>query len=278
MIRQHRVRAILFGCVIALASASGIAAQQAKDILDTAMEKYEARMKSIENYTVVQGMMGMSVSTYFERREIDGHSVFVPSGSGMGDKQSAADADAYRNMSRMAEKATYEGKRKVGDRNAHVIRVTDPQSMGWDGRMAAGDDVNFQPKDLTLFISDDDYVMLRFEFSGNATVKGQVKPVTSAINFEDYRNVEGLLHPFRTTLEMEGMMDASMSPEDKANAEQSLAEMEKQLAAMPESQRKMMEDMLGDQLKQLRGMLEPGGGKMTIEVTEVRVNTGRSGE
>jgi len=65
-----------------------------------------------------------------------------------------------------------------------------------------------------------------------------------------------------------------MSEEERAEAKKALAEMEAQMAEMPESQRKMMESMMGGQKQKLEQMIESGEMKMTVQVTRLSVNGG----
>jgi hypothetical protein len=84
-----------------------------------------------------------------------------------------------------------------------------------------------------------------------------------------------MLHPYLTKVRMEGAMQAvEISPEQRAEAEANLAKLEKQMAEMPQSQRAMMEKMLGSQLEMLRKLVQSSALEVTIEVQELRVNEG----
>lgn len=50
--------------------------------------------------------------------------------------------------------------------------------------------------------------------------------------------------------------------------------MEEQFANMPEQQRRMIEELMGDQMQGLMEMLASGSITIQIEVQEVRVNEG----
>ena len=90
----------------------------------------------------------------------------------------------------------------------------------------------------------------------------------------DYRDVEGLLIPHHTIIQIEGL-EAMINPEMQAQFE----EMERRLAEVPPEQRQMMERMMGAQMEQIRQMMSGGGGT-TVEVTviDVRVNSGPPNE
>jgi hypothetical protein len=75
-----------------------------------------------------------------------------------------------------------------------------------------------------------------------------------------------------------GDMDDSVSPEDREKARQGMKDLEKQMAEMPEAQRKMMEGMLKPQIERLQKMLAGDKIEFVITVEEVKVNTGLSDE
>jgi hypothetical protein len=90
----------------------------------------------------------------------------------------------------------------------------------------------------------------------------------------DYRDVDGLLHPFRTEMRMSGMASGSMSPEEREELMENLARAKEQLAQMPEAQRAMAERMMGGQLESMEQMLAEDEFVVTTVVEEIRVNTG----
>ena len=86
---------------------------------------------------------------------------------------------------------------------------------------------------------------------------------------EDYREVDGLLLPYRTVIRLDGI-EAMIDPEMQAQME----EMRKQLESMPEAQREMMERMMAGQMENLENMMNGEGMTIEVTVTEVRVNAG----
>jgi predicted secreted Zn-dependent protease len=96
---------------------------------------------------------------------------------------------------------------------------------------------------------------------GRMRSQGRTTDVTTTVDLLDYREVSGMLHPFRSVVKIEGLGQTA-DPETRKQLE----EMKKQLAEMPEAQRKMVEEMLKSQM----------GGGMNIElvVQELRVNQG----
>jgi hypothetical protein len=80
-----------------------------------------------------------------------------------------------------------------------------------------------------------------------------------------------MLHPFLISVLVEGAIPG-MSEGEVEELRQQMADMEKQLAEMPESQRAMVEGMMKPQMERLEQMLGGGGMEVTIQTKEVRVN------
>jgi hypothetical protein len=110
------------------------------------------------------------------------------------------------------------------------------------------------------------------EFTGDALTSTGPHEVTVRVDLESYLPIEGLLIPYRTVVQIEGL-GAAIDPEMRSELE----EMERQLAALPPDQREMMERMLGPQMEQIRRMMDGSGDGMTMEITvvDVAINAGR---
>ena len=130
---------------------------------------------------------------------------------------------------------------------------------------------SFTPKTGKLFIDTELWIPRRMEFTGDMKTDNGTHEVTSVISLEDYREVSGFLHPFRTVMRMEGI-GAMIDPEMRAQYD----EMKRQLESVPESQRAMVERMMGAQMERMEEMMSGGDDTMTVEVIvkELRVNTG----
>lgn len=258
-------------------------AQSAGDVLTTAMERYEERVRSIETYTVVQEVMGTDLTLRYTKEIVDGRPVFraryvheeeqlIP----------LAANDVVSDLSGMIEHASYGGRHDVDGHATHAIQITEAGLASLSEAMArdAGGE-SFEARSMTMYVDAEEYVLRRVEMEGEMTQGDQVRAVATTIDFTDYRDVDGLLHPFRTTLSVEGTGDGSggMSEEEMEEARKQIAEFDEQMAEMPEAQRAMIRRMMGDRIDQLRGMVEAGGGtSFTVEVKEVRVNAGAPGQ
>jgi hypothetical protein len=261
------------GIVATALTAAPAVTQQASAILDEALAKYEARMRGITNYTVIQNAMGVTLTMKYERRVIDGHVAFLPASENRSDVRTAQDMSRY--FGQLREHARYQGRETVDGHTTHVLRIEGSGGIDWANRFGEESGGAFVPDEFTMYIDAGDHVMRRVIVKGNVEINGSSKPVTNVIDYTDYREVDGMLHPYLTKVRMEGAMQAvEISPEQRAEAEANLAKLEKQMAEMPQSQRAMMEKMLGSQLEMLRKLVQSSALEVTIEVQELRVNEG----
>ena len=260
----------LLPLAVVLALPSGATAQSAKEILMTSLEKYEQRMEGIENYTTVQVTMGFETELTFVRTKDDeGRTVFVP--KGREDASSGGMSNFYRMYPKIAERAELEGTESVDGEQCHVLAISDFSGLDLDEQMEMGDRGDFVPKTGLLYVDTDDHLIRKMELGGEITRDGQTSPMTAVTVLSDYREVEGMLHPFQLHITATGLA-AGMSEEEMEEARRGLAEMEKNLEGMDASQRAMVERMMGGQMEKLRKMLESGQFEITVVTKEVRVN------
>jgi len=260
----------LLPLAVVLALPSGATAQSAKEILMTSLEKYEQRMEGIENYTTVQETMGFETELTFVRTKDDeGRTVFVP--KGREDASSGGMSNFYRMYPKIAERAELEGTESVDGEQCHVLAISDFSGLDLDEQMEMGDRGDFVAKTGLLYVDTDDHLIRKMELGGEITRDGQTSPMTAVTVLSDYREVEGMLHPFQLHITATGLA-AGMSEEEMEEARRGLAEMEKNLEGMDATQRAMVERMMGGQMEKLRKMLESGQFEITVVTKEVRVN------
>ena len=260
----------LWPLAVVLALPSGATAQSAKEILMTSLEKYEQRMEGIENYTTVQETMGFETELTFVRTKDDeGRTVFVP--KGREDASSGGMSNFYRMYPKIAERAELEGTESVDGEQCHVLAISDFSGLDLDEQMEMGDRGDFVPKTGLLYVDTDDHLIRKMELGGEITRDGQTSPMTAVTVLSDYREVEGMLHPFQLHITATGLA-AGMSEKEMEEARRGLAEMEKNLEGMDATQRAMVERMMGGQMEKLRKMLESGQFEITVVTKEVRVN------
>jgi hypothetical protein len=248
------------------------------------------RLRGVENYTIVQEVMGFETTQYFEKEMVDGSPVFRLRKTMTGGMAMDAEGDEdqgweefYTDAPRMAEHFDYAGRDEVAGHRVHVLVVNDPDAIDFDARsMSPEEEQDFRAEKVTVYVDTDQLVMRRMVVDGQMSHEGEYHDVTSTIDLDDYRDVAGMLHPFRMTMRMTGMQEAmGMTEADMAEMRQQMEEAKRQMEQMPEAQRKMMEKMLEQQMQNMEQMMGGGeGGDMTVEmlVTDLRVNSGPPGE
>jgi hypothetical protein len=255
-----------------------VEAQTAQEIFDRMVAEYDRRAADIDNYTVVQQAMGQSVTMYFEKDMSGDHAIFRVKDARIGSMRSGQMADdegsvqIWEHLPELMERASYEGRETVDGAAVHVVALNDLDDTEFAESIAPGN-ADFEPKRGTFFVDTELWVPRRMVFEGRLTMEGKPADVTMYMDMQDYRTVDGLLHPFRTAMRVEGLGEA-IDPEMRKQYE----EMKAQLAEMPESQRAMVEKMMKGQLEQMEKMMgDDGSMNFEITVEEVRVNAGPIG-
>lgn len=265
--------ALLAALALGAVSAPPVSAQSAEEVLRTAMDRHQERMEGIQDYTVVQEVMGFRSTTYFEREERNGEVVFVPRMELGGGVAERLPDSPYGSFLELASRASHEGMEDVDGRRTHVVTATDLEGTSFHQQLA-DDDGELRVERITLWVDDEEHLLRRMRMEGTAAIEGgDPGPVTVTADLRDYREVEGMLHPFRTEISLEGFGE-QISDEQREEIRQSLEEARQQMREMPESQREMMERMMGDQLEQMEEMLLSGSMDVTMTVEELRVNEG----
>lgn len=256
-------------------------AQSAGEILRDAVNRYEAEMAGVRDYTLTQEVMGTSVTTYAERADeaapLD-YTFYIVTPSGlqsMDEDGSQAQPNPYLMLDRIEEEARYVGTENMDGTPTHVIAVDDfgdiAREYGAVPNEAQGE---FDIDTATFYLGTDDARIHRMTMEGAMTNEGQTTPIRFDTRLSDYRTVDGFTTPYHMAITMQGMA-GQMSDEERAEAEQQLEQMRSQMESMPAAQRQMMERMMGDRLEKLEQMLGGGGFEMEMNVTDVQVNTGR---
>jgi hypothetical protein len=249
-------------------SAPPAAAQSAQNVLRTAFETYEGRVAGIENYTVVQETMGVRVENYFEKTLVDGRPVFRTP-----DEADEGTGDYYSKLDRHGQHARLDGRETVQSEDCYVLVFDDLSQIQLDEGFEP-EQGDFHPRKGIFLIDTDDYVVRRMTLEGEYEHEGTTHPSTMVVHMQDYRTVDGMLYPFRTVVTVEGLPPSGMSEQDLQEARESYAELQKQMEQMSDQQRAMMEQMMKPQLEQMERMLQAGQMEFSMEVKELRVNTG----
>ncbi len=287
--RRFTGPALLAGALVCALPSLG-AAQSASEILDNALQAYDQRMEGIDNYTVVQSAEGLGsmggamgdeggMTMYFEKTMVDGHPVFrssTPTAPSMDSIMKMQEEAGVRRspaetMRLMKDHAALDGSDQIDGHDCWVIKVDDPAALA---SLAEGAEGALDMKSMTMCLDKENYVPRRITMEGEMSASGEPRPVTMTSLLSDYRDVDGLLHPFKTEISMSGMASGSMSPEEREKTRKQLAEAKAKMADMPEAQRAMMEKMMGGQLEKMEQMLAEDSFTMSFVVQEVKVNAG----
>jgi hypothetical protein len=254
--------------------------QTAAQLMSRAMDAQAARLAQVHDITITQEVMGMSVGMYMEKRVTDGTPVLIPVSMVMGgrvtpvpqDEMAADWSNPFQKT--WAERARLAGTDQVEGHRVHVLVMDDFTGLELPSMPGDAGEMDFRPRNLQ-FSLDDEFLIRKVEIDAQMMqADGSAAPVTMTMFMEDYREVGGYLHPFKTRMISKGFLGAVDLDQEELKAQ--LEEMRKQLASMPEAQRAMMESMLGPQIERLESMLSSGEGdmEMVITVTDLKVNAG----
>lgn len=271
------VRASPAALALFVFGAATLAAQSVEEIVHGMYDAYERQAEGVDNYRIVQAMMGFESTSYFEKEMVDGRPVFLLRDSDMGGlsfglgDEDAGIGDLFLWGDQLIEHGRYAGREQLGSSSVHVL-VVDDLSRLEVAQPSTPDDMEFEPKTARIYVDASLMVPRRMEYSGEASTDNGPAEVTVRVDMENYLPIEGLLIPYRTVVRIEGI-GAAIDPEMRAELE----EMERQLEALPAEQRQMMERMLGPQMEQIRRMMDGGDDAMTMEISvvDVAINAGR---
>jgi hypothetical protein len=183
------------------------------------------------------------------------------------DAERAKDAAEADGMVEFASKAKLIGEEPVDGTNAYHLKASDLEQTQTDGAQ------EFTIQTVSLWIDKKNLVPLKMRMEGVAEMDGDTRPVFMERISSDYREVpdSAMYESYKQVMRMGGVMDAKQEKQ-MAEAQVQLAEFEKQLADMPASQRQMMENMMGDQIKMMRGMVANGAFEVETTIDEIIVN------
>ena len=282
MRRQMKSMRAVSSAVVLFAALPGLLqGQSAAEIMRQALDAQIDRLAGVENVRIVQDMMGMETSVYMEKREVDGVPILFPvSITVAGMTQTVPPDMAQSDWSNPVqedwiERVKLEGEETLEGHRTYILVMDDFTDLELPGMPGAGQDGDFLPKSMRFWMDRDDFVARKVEM--DMEVQGQdgsPRDIHTELFMEDYRDVDGYLHPFVTRALTRGMMEAADL--DPAEVEAQLAQLRAQLDQIPEAQRAMVEGMLNAQIERLESMAGSQGGdmEMTITVREIRVNAG----
>ena len=151
----------------------------------------------------------------------------------------------------LADRVRLIGREQIDRHDTYVLVADDVSDLEFARQETDG--AEFEVRKITIYVDADDFVTRKAIIEGEMTRDGKKIPVEMESRFEDCREVDGMLHPFRTVLQSTGL-NAALSAEDLEKME----EAKKQMAKIDET----------------FANFEAGAIEMVIEVKELRVNAG----
>ncbi|WP_445666598.1 hypothetical protein [Fodinibius sp. AD559] len=235
---------------------------KASEILETLQENYEESIEGINDYVMVTNKQ----TIYYKKAYDNGRPYFKtrtenPEGV---ESTSAANVDFYSQLfDQVKEKATYEKPGEVENQRVHILYVyeLEVESLNNDP------DIDNTIENLYLYIDPDKWVIRKLECTMDMIYKNEPHEVNAKMVKSDFRSVEGMLIPYEMTTVISGL---ALSEEEYQEAKKAIEKFEE----MPESQRRMAEQMMGEKIAKYRKMLEESRYEVVRQVKEVEVNTG----
>jgi peptidoglycan hydrolase-like protein with peptidoglycan-binding domain len=175
--------------------------------------------------------------------------------------------DTFDQMSRFMQTARLVGTETVEGREAYHLRATDlNQVEEVDGK-------EYHMDSISMWIDKAEAVPLKMRMDGTLVSGSESKPMTLENIQTDYRRVPGsnMYESYRQVMRMTGMLSAEEEAEFK-KAQKELDKLDKEMASMSPSQRQMMENMMGDQIKMMRNIANGGAFENEVVVTSIEAN------
>ncbi|MCF8363068.1 MAG: hypothetical protein K9G70_10645 [Prolixibacteraceae bacterium] len=261
---------LLFITIIALLSNTANSQnQKAVKILESMQERYEQSIKDIDDYILEKGD-----HTTFNKKAYteDGRPYFKTKTKGeyTNDRESApaANKNLYSQLTRAKEKANYKGTDEVDGNEVHVIYIDQMEIEG----LNPDKETDNTMEDIFLYIDSDKLVARKMEYTMKSEIKsGEVREISLDITNRDFRNVNGMQIPYKTTTVAKGL---TLTDEERKKAKKGLKDFEEKMEEMPQSQREMIEEMAGDEIEKYRKMIEKDQYEKVSQVKNIEVNTG----
>ena len=277
-LRPIRPFALLLAAVFFLPLAAE--AQSVDAVIGEMKARYEQQFASVDNYIIETD----KYTTYFRKSDAAGDGQYESrtvwkESEGLFGQMDFNDSPAYApaagELDRFAENATYGGTETLDGVETHVLIIDNPQALAEDAMEREGMDKDAMENmegEMIMYIHADEYVPLRMDSETRVETEDGTQTISPTMTFSDYRTTDGLTMPWRMEMRMEDL-NASMSPEDREQARESLAQLDEQMKEMSDRQRRMMERMMKGKMDKLRKIVEEGTIEFNIQVQDVKVNT-----
>ncbi len=246
--------------------------QRAVEVLTTMQQEYEASIEDIDDYIMVTDHH----TIYYKKAWDNGRPYFksrteTEGFAGIASTSTTDESDFLTPevFASMKERAHYEGMEEVEGQDVHVLFIEEIEGLFEDE-----EHVEETVQNMRIYVDSELWVPRQINFEVEImTEEGDIQMVSPSLINRDFRDIEGMLIPYETVMVVSGFSDM-MTDAEREEAEKALEEMERELADMPEQQREMVKRMMGDQMEDLLKALEEDRMEFTVNVEEVRVNTG----
>ncbi len=270
---MNKIKFQLVLVILLFICSSSLFAQSPQEIFDQMIEQYTNSIEDVETMMMITRMEGFMETepdtTYYRKVMNDGfpNMQVVNSGS------STPSTNYYNfqeNYDALIENSTYEGTETVNGREAHVLFIEDVTAL-YDDVVTTPEGQQQQqaePQTGRMYIDTEDYIPVRMSFDIN--YEGEYTGTADMV-MSDIRNVDGMLIPFMMEMKIDGI-SSSMSPEDMAEAKQSMKDLEEQMENASGLQKRILERAVKPQMERLQKILEEGAMTMRTIVEDVQTN------
>ena len=243
-------------------------AQDAESILAKAREMQIARWDGIDSYTIERSTAGTSITVDYIR--VDETSFRMVPRVGMAGMSLSGDGTVvdFDEMQDIARNAQNLGVESVAGRKAFHLKADDVDHVEEDGDQTIVFDT------FDIWLDTNEYVPLKMIIHGTATTPEGTRDIVMEKVDTDYRKVPGsnLYEAYHQVMTMSGVLDEKQQKQLQ-EAQVQMAEMEKQLASMPEGQRQMVENMMRPKIEMMKQMAAGGGMEIVTEIVDIKVNS-----
>lgn len=185
---------------LAAVGCSPTASPGLSQVVDAALDGYRARIEGVRDYTTIVETSDVRDTVRFEREMLNGLPVFVPVTGPGSELPRRATQDPYALLTALSpENAVLAGRETVDGEPCHVIGITsfdDPALGRFFGPLLSSGIAT--PEEMKLLLDVDEHLPRRMSFRGVMSLGAESLPMTYTVHFRDYREVEGLVHPFLT--------------------------------------------------------------------------------
>jgi hypothetical protein len=260
--------------VAALSVATSAVAQSGPEIMRQMMERQLARLANIDDLLIEQEVMGVSTTLYLVKEMVRGQPTLVPRMTVVGGENMPMSGDVPPSgwsgspefYVQWADRFELDGTAEFDGRPAYRLLIND--FSGIDLGAPPGQNASVRPSTGTLYLDRANLVVLRLEMEMEVDLPFGSEPAKFTLDLTDYTDIEGYLHPLRSAMSWDGLMNMIGSGRDPAALQQQLADLEQIIQEAPTAQRAMLQRMVAP----LREML--AGEPIVTNITRLEANIG----